>query len=73
MISVRFGYVLPSSFKGYDQNVKVFGWQINRQQTVSDDNSSHGLWPGDLKMLWAFLMHFYKESFVKTWIKLDEK
>jgi hypothetical protein len=46
-IPARFGLIWFRSFRGEDLNVKVYDV---RRQTPSDGKSSHGLWPGELKM-----------------------
>ena len=51
-IPVRFGLIWFSGFRG-DLNAKVYDvrWtDDDRRQTPSDGKSSHGLWPGELKM-----------------------
>ena len=45
-IPARLGLIWFSGFRGEDLNVKVY----DGRQTPSDDKSSHGLWPGELKM-----------------------
>jgi hypothetical protein len=41
----RLGLIWFSGFRGEDLNVKVY----DVRRTPSDGNSSHGLWPGELK------------------------
>ena len=42
----RFGLIWFRGFRGEDLNVKVY----DIRRTPSDGKSSHGLWPGELKM-----------------------
>jgi hypothetical protein len=43
----RFGLIWFSGFRGEDLNVKVYDV---RRRMPSDGKSSHGLWPGELKI-----------------------
>jgi hypothetical protein len=45
-IPARFGLIWFRGFRGEDLNVKVY----DVRRTPSDGKSSHGLWPGELKM-----------------------
>ena len=45
-IPARFGLIWFRDFRGEDLNVKVY----DIRRTPSDGQSSHGLWPGELKM-----------------------
>ena len=49
MLPAKFGSIWPSRFRGEDQNVKSLR-RTDGRQTPSDDKSSHGLWPGELKI-----------------------
>jgi len=46
-IPARFGLIWFRGFSREDLNVKVYD---GRRRTPSDGKSSHGLWPGELKM-----------------------
>ena len=43
----RFGLIWFRDFRGEDLNVKAY----DVRRMPSDGKSSHGLWPGELKML----------------------
>jgi hypothetical protein len=45
-IPARFGLIWFRGFRGEDLNVKVY----DVRRTPSDGKSSHGLWPGELKI-----------------------
>ena len=45
-IRAKFGLIWLRGFRGEDLNVKVY----DVRRMPSDGKSSHGLWPGELKM-----------------------
>jgi hypothetical protein len=55
----RLGLIWFRGFRGEDLNVKVYDI---RRRTPSDGKSSHGLWPGELKMNYEIL----KETHIQT-------
>jgi len=63
IIPARFGLIWFSGFRGEDLNVKVY--EVRR--TPSDGKSSHGLWPGELKI---YTRNCKKKKFSKSFFPI---
>jgi hypothetical protein len=78
-IPARFGLVWFRGFRGEDLNVKVYDVRRRngRRWMPSDDKSSNGLWPGELKMTnsynFKYCYHYLIRSLTQFSFLIDVK
>ena len=78
-IPARFGLVWFRGFRGEDLNVKVYDVRRRngRRRMPSDDKSSNGLWPGELKMTnsynFKYCYHYLIRSLTQFSFLIDVK